>query len=72
MKKGTFFYNYTASKTGVNAYSRFNYGISVVNFNEGGVLPIEAFKVIEKEAKEKYPDAEKINFTAFNLLVAGE
>mgnify|MGYP003657676779 CR=1 FL=1 len=72
MKKGTFFYNYTASKTGVNAYSLFSYGIFTANFDGREVLPTEAFKKIEKQAKEKYPDADNINFTAFNLLVAGE
>ncbi|AUG84986.1 hypothetical protein MAELSTROM_67 [Pseudoalteromonas phage Maelstrom] len=64
MKKGSFFYNYTALKTGV--YNKFSYGIISVECDEDRELSSEAFEAIKKESNKQFPDADNINFTAFN------
>ena len=66
MIKGKFFYNYTAQKA--NSYDKFSYGIIEVGCDDSKDLIDEAFKEIKKASKESYPDADNINFTAFNKL----
>jgi len=66
MSKGKFFYNYTANKA--NTYDKFCYGIITVGVDDSKDLIDEAFEEIKKAAKKEYPDADNINFTAFNKL----
>ena len=64
MSKGSFFYNYKADKEG--SYNKFCYGIITVKCDDDKILSVEAFEEIQREAKKQYPDADNINFTAFN------
>ena len=64
MSKGIFFYNYKADKA--NSYSKFCYGIITIECDENKILSAEAFDEIQKESKKQYPDADNIEFTAFN------
>jgi len=66
MKEGKFFYNYTAQKA--NSYDKFAYGIITVGCDDSKDLMDEALSEIQKQSKDNFPDADNINFTAFNKL----
>ena len=66
MIDGKFFYNYNAEKAGV--YSKFNYGVMEIKCDESKDITNEAWEEIQSSAKKAYPDADGINFRAFNKV----
>ncbi|MCJ8293789.1 MAG: hypothetical protein MJK15_05215 [Colwellia sp.] len=66
MKEGKFFYNYTASKAAY--YSKFCCGVFTIKCDAKKDLVDEAWEELQKIARTNYPDADDINFTAFNKL----
>jgi hypothetical protein len=66
MKEGKFFYNYNASKAA--HYSKFCCGVFTIKCDAKKDLVDEAWEELQKIARTNYPDADDINFTAFNKL----
>ena len=64
--KGSFFYNYKADKQ--NGYNKFCYGVLTIEVDDSKELGQEAFNEVQAIAKKEYPDADNINFTAFNKI----
>ena len=63
---GKFFYNFNATKHG--DYSKFSFGIVDIECDDEKDLTDEAFMEVRKYARETFPDADDINFTAFNKV----